>query len=245
LSRRWFPCWGDAVIAISQAVEDHLRRDFKIDRRKIFRIETGIALRDFVPGSEGKKWEYREEFHLGNGPVIGLLARLSDVKGQDILIEAMRKVVAHIPEVRLLLVGQGKMEDTLRSKARDLNLDGHIHFVLKGIRRQKALALFDIFVMPSRQEGLGLSIMEAQAFGLPVIASRVGGIPSLIEDGKTGILVEPENPEALAQAIIQLLNNRPRMQTIAAAGKEFIKTNFSAECMMDKVIQLYERVIGR
>ena len=101
------------------------------------------------------------------------------------------------------------------------------------------LALFDVFVMPSRQEGLGLSIMEAQAAGVPVVASRVGGIPTLIEDGKTGLLVEPENKDALSEAIIRLLNDKPLRESIGIAGRVFIENNYSLDKMTEETLTVY------
>ena len=243
LSRRFLPCWGDAVIAISKAVEEHLKHDFKVAGEKVFLVESGIDLQEFSLIDEGARKERRARFHLGDDPVVGIVARLSDVKGQDILVEAMSKVVPHIPSAKLLLVGEGKMEGALRDKVRRLNLSDHVRFFSIVDKTYEMLALFDIFAMPSRQEGLGLSIMEAQAAGLPVVASRVGGIPSLIEDGKTGVLVEPENPEELAVAIIRLFQDRARMKAIGIAGREFIEETFSADKMLDKVIKLYQQLV--
>ncbi|MBN1869448.1 MAG: glycosyltransferase family 4 protein [Candidatus Omnitrophica bacterium] len=243
LSRRIIPCWGDAVIAISEAVEKHLRDDFKVAEKKICLIESGVDIEAFVPAEEGRKKECRERFHLGDGLVVGMLARLSDVKGQDILIEAMSKVTAQLRNVKLVLVGEGKTEDALKSKARDLNLNGHVQFFSVEVDRYEALSLFDLFVMPSRQEGLGLSIMEAQSAGLPVIASRVGGIPSLIEDGKTGVLVAPEDPDELAEAMVKLLRDKALMNRIGMAAREFIKAKYSSEVMIEKVVTLYQKII--
>ena len=243
LSRRLVPCWGDAVIAISKAVEGHLRYDFKVSGKKVFLVESGIDLEEFALIDESVKKECRVRFNFGDEPIIGIVARLSDVKGQDILIEAMSKVVAHVPSAKLLLVGEGKMEKALRDKVRHLNLNDHVRFFSIVDRTYEMLSLFDVFAMPSRQEGLGLSIMEAQAAGLPVVASRIGGIPSLIEDGKTGVLVEPENHDALAEAIITLLQDRARMNKIGMAGREFIGRNFSADKMLDKVVVLYEQLM--
>ena len=242
LSRRLIPCWGDAVIAISKAVERHLRHDFKVAGEKVFLVESGIDLEEFVLVDDAAKKECRARFNLGDEPVVGIVARLSDVKGQDILIEAMSKVVPHVRNAKLLLVGEGKMESVLRGQVQRLNLNDHVRFFSIVDKTCEMLSLFDVFAMPSRQEGLGLSIMEAQAMGLPVVASRVGGIPSLIEDGKTGVLVEPENPDELAEAIIKLFQDRARSKKIGMAGREFIREAFSADKMLDKVVQLYQQL---
>lgn len=243
LSRKCFPCWGDAVIAISQPVEDHLTDDFGVPQKKIHLIESGIDLDEFSPINQALKAQHRDRFDLGNEPIVGMIARLSDVKGPDILIKAMKSVHKSIPNAKLLLVGEGRMEKDLRNMVKHLDLMEHVRFFSVVSKTQEMLPLFDIFAMPSRQEGLGLSIMEAQASGLPVIASRVGGIPSLIEDGKTGILVEPENPESLANAIVQLFNDKEQRGVIGAAGREFIRKNYSSDMMVDKTLELYRKLV--
>lgn len=242
LSRKWVPCWGDTVIAISKAVETHLVRDFGVSAEKVALIESGVDVGEFAPADEEIKKECRARFNLGAEPVVGMVARLSGVKGQDILIEALKKVVFRIPDVKALLVGEGKTENTLRRMAGRLGLSGHVRFFSVVNRTAEMLSLFDIFAVPSRQEGLGLSVMEAQAAGLPVVASRVGGIPSLIEDGKTGILVDPENSDALAEAIIKLLQDKNRRKEIGMAGREFIKQTYSADKMVDATIKLYQQL---
>lgn len=244
LSRKLVPCWGDAVIAISGAVERHLADDFGVNPRKIHLIESGIDLDDFAPVDDEVRTRQRSRFNLGEEPIIGMIARLSDVKGPDILIEAMHSVLKHIPNAKLLLVGEGKMESELRTMVNRLELEEHVRFFSIVSQTQEMLPLFDIFAMPSRQEGLGLSIMEAQAVGLPVIATRVGGIPSLIEDGKTGVLVEPENSGALAEAIVKLFEDKGRMRTIGTAGRIFIQQNYSSDSMVDKTTKLYVSLLS-
>jgi len=243
LSRKLAPCWGDAVIAISSAVQHHLAADFRVDQHKIHLIESGIDLNEFTPVDETMRTQHRNRFNLGKEPIIGMIARLSDVKGPDILIEAMHGVLRHVPNAKLLLVGEGKMEGELRTMVKRLELDEHVRFFSVVNHTREMLPLFDIFAMPSRQEGLGLSIMEAQATGLPVIATRVGGIPSLIEDGKTGILIEPENSEALAEAIVKLFEDEDRLGMIGSAGRKFIQQNYSSDTMVDKTIALYQRLV--
>lgn len=241
--RKLFPCWGEAVIAISEAVEDHLVKDFGIHPKRVVLIKSGVDVESFHPVDEKTKSMNRGSYGLGPELLIGIIARLSDVKGQDILISAMKKVVERIPEARLLIAGAGKTEKTLKSITKSLCLEDRVVFVPVVNQTQEILSLLDVFVMPSRQEGLGLSIMEAQAAGLPVVASNVGGIPSLIEHGKTGILVESENPQALAEAIISLLQDKNQMRQLGAAARDSIRQNHCAEAMVDKTLKLYDELI--
>lgn len=239
LSRRLFPCWGDAVIAISGAVYHHLLRDFHVDARRVVLIKSGIDMGAYAPAGEETKRQLRRKYNLGEGPVIGNIARLSDVKGHDVLIAAMPEVVSRIPSAKLLIAGEGKMEKTLKGMVHTLKMNGHVLLVPVVSRTAEILPALDIFVMPSRQEGLGLSIMEAQAAGLPVIASNVGGIPDLIEPGKTGILVETENPSALAGAIIGLWTNKDRLREMGEAGRESARRHYSADRMVEETLNLY------
>jgi glycosyltransferase involved in cell wall biosynthesis len=239
LSRRLFPCWGDAVIAISEAVYNHLARDFHVDEGRAILIKSGIDVGAYAPAGEETKRQLRRKYNLGEGPVIGNIARLSDVKGHDVLIAAMPEVVSRIPSAKLLIAGDGKMEKMLKEMVQTLKLEDHVLFASIVHKTADLLPAMDVFVMPSRQEGLGLSIMEAQAAGLPVIASNVGGIPSLIEHGKTGVLVDPESPSALARAIIDLCGDEKRLRDMGGAGRESALRHYGADRMVEETLNLY------
>ena len=247
---RWerlrFPCWGDLVIAISEAVKEHLIADFKVVPDKIRLVRNGIDLekskiKESLPAGrqEKSKIELKRIFGLKEGPVVGIIARLSEVKGHIYLIQAMKKVIAQIPEVQLLSVGDGAIKKELENLARGLGILERINFVPAVADAREALSAMDVFVMPSLQEGLGLSIMEAMLSGLAVIASSVGGIPSLIKDGQTGILVEPKDVEALAKAIISLLRDNKKVSELGKNARELIVKEFSLERMIQETEEVY------
>ena len=244
LFRRIFPCWGDATIAISRQVEDHLIHDFHVPSDKVFWVIHGISC-DLKPLNQKDLLERRQEFGIAHGPLVGIIARLSGVKGHDILINAMRKVVDEKKDARLLVVGRGKTEEPLKAMTENLGLENNIVFLPVVNQVDAILPILDIFVMPSRQEGLGLSVMEAQAQGLPVVASKVGGIPSLIEDGTTGILVPPENVDALAEALMYLIENPDQAKQIGQRAKIFAKENFSVGRMIDQTYAVFKKVCGK
>ena len=242
-SRKTFPCWGRAVIAISEAVRTHLINDFKIDPKCVALIRNGIDLDRFPLVTAEVKAQQRRQFGLKDDqPVIGMIARLCDVKGQDILISAMKKVVSVFPRAQLFIVGEGNGQGQLEKLVTSLNLKENVRFYSVVNETADMLVLFDIFVMPSRQEGLGLAVMEAQACGLPVVASNVGGLPSLIEDGRTGLLVPTENSNLLAEAILILLRHAPKAREMGQRAGEFIRKECSSEKMVEQTIQLYRRV---
>jgi len=238
--RRRFPCWGSAVVAISGPVAVHLKDDLNVPESKIRMIENGIDIEEFEQIDENFKKKSRGQLGLNKEPVVGMLARLSDVKGQDILIQAMPKIMMDVPHVRLLLFGDGQQKEILLKMVNDLRLQEHVRFYSLIDQRRICFSAIDVFVVPSRQEGLGLSVMEAQACGLPVVASRVGGIVSLIEDGRTGLLVDPENIDQLAGAIICLLKDPSLRQTIGEAAREHARKHYMFEQMVRRTLELYQ-----
>ena len=245
LSRRLFPCWGNHVIAISTQVKKHLEDDFYVPSQKITLIESGIDLAKFKVVSDSERREAKKKYSLEKFFVVGIIARLSDVKGQDILIRAMKEVVAAKSDVYLLIVGEGKMEKELKDLTQELGLKNHILFLPIINQTSEILSAMDIFIMPSRQEGLGLSIMEAQACGLPVVGSDVGGIPTLIEHEKTGLLIKPEDPQGLAKAIIRLINENALRAKLGKNARQFIENNYALKRMVDQTLQVYQNLVSK
>jgi glycosyltransferase involved in cell wall biosynthesis len=143
--------------------------------------------------------------------------------------------------VILLLVGQGREEPKLRKMAKDLKIENKVIFFSPHKETYHYLCVMDIFVMPSIQEGLGISILEAQAEKIPVIASRVGGIPDIVEDRITGILVESGNESAIAKAILELLDNKELSKSIKENAYNRVVERFSLEQMVIKTEKAYIR----
>jgi glycosyltransferase involved in cell wall biosynthesis len=243
--RKLFPCWGAAVIAISKPVAHHLSADFGVSQNKIHLIANGIDLDRFVMTNEHMRLEARKKTDMGTTPLIGIIARLSDVKGINILIKAMPLILKEIPSANLLIAGQGPQEVALKKLTQDLRLSAHVHFKSTTHQTQDLLHAFDVFVMPSLMEGLGLSVMEAQACGIPVVASRVGGLVDLIEDAKSGYLVAVNDSTVLADRIIEVLKNPYPSKVMAQQARLNIEQHFSAERMLQQTLQVYEQYSRR
>ncbi|MFH1414091.1 MAG: glycosyltransferase family 4 protein [Candidatus Omnitrophota bacterium] len=237
-SRRLFPCWGQKVIAISEPVRDHLIKDFKVNERDIIVIHNGIDLERFSWAGTQERAEKKREFGLGDGPVVGIVARLADIKGHLYLIRAMKQVLERVADARLLIIGEGRMYKKLVDLSKTLGIDNSVEFIPKLSDTRDAFLVIDIFAMPSLKEGLGLSIMEAMACGLAVVACGVGGITSLINDQVNGLLVEPANVDQLAKALLELLTDPSRAKSLGIAASDFVRKNFSQE----KMVELTERV---
>ena len=240
LSRKLFPCWGNLVIAISQEVKEHLISDFKLDEKMVRVINNGIDLQGF--GDFSGRQGFRESLGIGNIPLVGIVARLSDVKGHAYLFKAMPNVLKSFPSVKLLVVGEGKMKDVLIKEADDLAIKDSVLFLAQVGGTENVLAGLDVFVMPSLQEGLGLALMEAMAQGLAVVGSAVGGIKTLIKDGQNGLLIMPADPVSLAEAIKRLLADKQLRDSLGASARKFIMDNFSKEKMVDETEKVYRDV---
>lgn len=242
LIRRLLPCWGHRVIAISDAVREHLVNTMKISKNKIELIYNGIDTfslkRDY---SKEELSQIRKEFNLTGNLIIGITARISTVKGHTYLLRAMPKIIESIASAQLLIVGSGnsRYEKELHHMCKKLNIEQSVVFH-PGVRNvYKALSVMDVFVLPSIQEGLGLSLLEALAMGLPVIASDVGGIHSVIKHQENGILLAPKDHNALANAVIRLLKDRDYAKALGQRGIQTVNEKFTLDKMVEKTEQFY------
>ena len=243
-SRRISPCWGQKVIAISRQVKEHLVNDFKVSEEKIRVIHNGINIEKFIVHNPRAQAEAKIKLDLGSGPVIGIVARLSDVKGHIYLIEAMKKVLQDFPDAQLVIAGDGKMKDTLVSLSGRLGIEKSVFFIPTLADTLVVLSALDLFVLPSLKEGLGLSLMEAMACSICVIGSNIGGIKTLIRDGYNGILVEPKDVNGLYVAISGLLKDPSKMKALGDNARNFIAGNFSLEQMILQTKGVYQECLS-
>ncbi|MFC1704649.1 lipopolysaccharide heptosyltransferase II [Candidatus Omnitrophota bacterium] len=245
-SRKKFQCWGKRVVAISQAVKEHLCSAMEVDPSKIELIYNGIDFANLVFITEQQKIDFKRTLCLRDEiPTVGIIARLSSVKGHVYLIEAIKKIIDYGVEVQLLIVGDGDLRQSLINDAKKYNIEKYVFFAPSIKNISLPLSVIDIFVMPSLQEGLGLSIIEAQARGIPVVASKVGGIPEVVLHERTGLLVEPADSENLASAIEYLLKDKNTAVAFGRNAKEVAKSRFSLIHMVDETEALYRSVVEK
>ncbi|NQT22189.1 MAG: glycosyltransferase family 4 protein [Candidatus Omnitrophica bacterium] len=241
ISRIIYPCWGDRVIAISEAVKNHLKDDFKVSPKDITVIHNGIDSEKYQEALEAKDViALKRKLKIEGGPVLGSIGRLSPVKGYKYLLCALKELKRDFPNLRLVLIGEGPEEQKLRSLTKKLNLEDSVLFINSTLDTKKFLALMDIFVFPSLQEGLGLSLLEAMASGKACIATSIGGISDIIEDGKNGLLVPPADSHCLKEAIKRLLSDKGFSSKIASCARKSVKDKFSMEKMVKGTIAFYE-----
>jgi len=245
LSRRVFPCWGDKVIAISDGVRAHLVTDFGLPAGRIVRIYNGIELENYRGDDPSRKDGILDDLKLDRGAaIVGTVGRFSSVKGFRYLVGAFENVAAKYPQARLVIVGKGPEEQALNRKIRQLGLEDKAHIVSNSMPDEKYLYLFDVFCLPSIQEGLGLSLMEAMAAGRACVASDVGGISELIADEKEGILVPPGDERALSAAIMRLVGDDDLRRELAQNARKKAMEKFSIKDTVKSTMEVYREVVG-
>ncbi len=179
-----------------------------------------------------------------DAPVVGAVTRFYASKGMEFLIRAVPDIVREFPRVVVLLCGQGPQEEMLRSLARELGVERHVIFA--GFQRQAHhyVAAFDVAATPSIEEGFGVVALEAQALGVPVVASRIGGLQEIILDEESGLLVEPADPAALAAAIRRLLRDAGLRRAMRARAIEAAQ-RFSLDAHVDRLSSIYHELAAR
>ncbi len=182
-----------------------------------------------------------EEYGLEEGSqIVGAVGRLEHEKGHPTLLDAWPAVLRAVPNAYLLVVGEGSRREALEEQARDLGITGRVIFTGRRDDVPSVTAALDVAVLPSYREAQGLTILEAMALSRPVVASNVGGIPEMVEDGRTGLLVPPHDPDALAAAITRLLVDHPLADMLARAGHDLVHERFCLELMVRAIETLYD-----
>jgi len=235
----------DEIVAISEHTRSSLISQ-GISSDKVRVIPNGISVSDEIDG-KSVDWARTALGIEGEVPVVGTVARLCPVKGQREFILAAKYVLNEFPNATFAIVGEdlefdGSYRYELERFSGKLGLDGCLKFF--GFQREAARLIyaFDIFVLPSWIEGLPVTILEAMAAGKPVIATPVGGVPELVSEGETGLLVPPRSPEKLAEAIGYLLGNSNVARSMGMSGRERVVEYFSEQTMLNQVMTMYREM---
>ena len=237
--------WGEKVIAISDAVKTHLEADLGVREERIALIYSGVDInrfaRDYFPDEIAMM---KKALGLKDGPVIGTIGRLSAIKGQKYFIEAMKDIVAKRPDAQALILGSGEEEAALKKMTKSLGIEGSVHFFSSCPDTHQFLSVMDVFVFPSIKEGLGIALLEALASRRPCVASRIGGIENIIDNGSNGLLVPVGDTGAISEEVVRLLEDEPLRKKMGELAKALVRDRFSLDVMAGKVMELYKRVQG-
>jgi glycosyltransferase involved in cell wall biosynthesis len=229
----------DCLLAVSEAV----RRDLlalRVGRREQFRvIPLGLDLDAFVAW-EGVHGRLKGELGLAlDTPLVGIVARLVHIKAHEVFLRAAGRVAREVPGCRFVLVGDGERRAELEALAAALGLADRVYFLGWRGDMQHVYADLDVVALTSRNEGSPVALIEAMAAGRPVVATRVGGVGDVVEDGVTGYLAPAGNATAVADAIVDLLSDPKRRQIMGEAGRERVVPRFTATRLLTDLDRLY------
>jgi len=229
--------WCRRIIAVSDSVRADLVQRTRLPEELVTVIHSGV--------DRTEACATMQVFAMNRVPVVGTAGPLEAVKGFPFFLGAAARVLATGREVEFLIAGAGPEESNLRRLSRELGINDRVTFVPNLLDFDDALAAMDVFVLPSLQQGIGTIMLEAMAMGRPVIATRVGGVYCAVRDNETGLLVPPSNSQALADRIIELLDDRDKAKAVGRAARELVEHDFAVEGMVDQTAAVYHEVLNR
>jgi glycosyltransferase involved in cell wall biosynthesis len=229
---------ADAFVAISRDIRNELT-SLGVDEKRIWEIPNGVDTGHFHPVDGASKRQLRQQIGLPEGWMVIYAGRLAPEKGIDVLIDAWPRVVRQRPDAQLTLVGAGSDLGDLCNRVESLGIERSVHFVGECSDVAPLLQAADAFVLPSKTEGLPVSLLEAMACGLPVVATQVGGSRQVLEDGVTGGLVPPNEPVALADKLLEA----NRGTSWGARARRQIAAGYSLDLIADRFVAMYENLL--
>lgn len=243
-SRKWLFKKVDKVIAVSNAVQESLLVQNLLSPKRIITIYNGINTNRFASAHPGT---IRKEFGFDNDiKLIGMVGQIAPHKGNDLFLKSAASVYCQYSNVRFLLVGDdfqnGKYIEKLKQLSINLGIEDKVFFLGPRLDIPEIMKDLNIFVLASKNEPFGLVITEAMAAGIPVVVTNAGGAKEIV-DITTGLLVEPDQPVLLTNAIMTLLTDDRTSTTIGKAGQERAKEEFDLDRMVDKIIAVYYDVL--
>ncbi len=246
LALRWwvFRHFCDRIIAVSEGTRQHHLHMGQLSPHKTVTLYNGIDLARFSPPHTEARQSTRAEFGIPpDAPVLITVAVLRQPKGIQYLIQALPDILKAMPHAYYLLVGDGEHRDTLQTLAQTHGVADRVIFA--GARRDipSLLAAADLFVLPTLTEALPTVLAEAMAAQKPIVASEVGGVPEMVKHGHNGLLVQPAEPEQLADACLQILQNPGQAQIMAAAGRQIVEEKFDITKQVRHLGDIYQQIL--
>jgi len=230
----------DLLMAVSNGIaKDLIHYGVRSDKIKV--VHNGLKI--------NKIWPHYNPIEMGEKcsesggvPILGTLGRLARVKGHENLIRSIPLLLSEFGPCKLVIGGSGSMKCELDKLITELQLENYVQLIGYVKDVWKFLSMIDVFVLPSLSEGLPMSLLEAMAFGKPVVASSVGGIPEAILSPEDGVLIPPGDPMAIARAVAMVLRQPEKMNSIGTSAREVVRSRFSAEVMATKYLEVYKRL---
>lgn len=232
---------ADRIICVSEAIKRDLLDDCPAAVSRAVTVYNGVDATSFDGRGDGRR--IRQDWCLGGGPVLVTVARLTEQKGQRFLIEALPGLLSDWPTLSCVFVGEGDSRESLRRLAKERGVEHACRFA--GARDDVIdwYAAADVVVLPSLSEGFPFVLLEALAMSKPVVATKVNGVPEIIEDGRTGLLVPPRDPQALEYAIRRILHDPESAARMARAGCARVAGRLTAGRMVQETTAVFERAL--
>jgi glycosyltransferase involved in cell wall biosynthesis len=234
---------GVQPVVIAEAAAASFERVYRMPRPSLIMNGIDVA-RHAVPAIGRENWRRREGFH-SDDLLFVCVARLDKQKNHRDLLQAFAAGPARLTNCRLLLAGDGYLRSELERRARDLGISGQVHFLGRREDVPELLGACDVFVLASLWEGNPLSVMEAMAAGLPVVATSAGGVPELVDSGTHGIIVPPGELPGLARAMVHMANDLSLRQSMGAAAAAYARNKFDDRQMVEAYESLYNQFLSR
>jgi len=245
-AERFLSFFTTRIITLTQLEKRDLLK-FKICcDDKIITAQTAIEIEKLKRLTEDKSLLLKKELQIEpECIVIGTVARLEQIKGVDNFIDATIELTKTIPDVKVIIVGEGSLKQHLEQKIDNVNMSDK--FIFTGWQEDvsRYMSLMDIMVLASLNEAVGLVLIEAQSLGIPVVATKVGGIPEVVEDGKSGLLVPAEEPAAMMAAIKRLTGNKEMRHAMGIYAKDLVSKKYSVTNLLNTITQTYNTLIKR
>lgn len=234
--------WGKFVIVASHVIGRRMRDDFGVPHNKIRMIPRGVNLNEF-------KTKETQDPTLKKEPVIGIVGRLTPIKGHPLFLKAMARVVRVMPSVKIRIIGDApkpQYKEELMLLTRRLGLSHAVEFLGTRYDIPELLSGMSVLAVPSvGEEAFGRVVIEAGACGVPVVATRIGGLVDIIQHEKEGLLVPADDPKMLADAVIRLLKEPALAESLAVSLKRKVEAEFNLELMFQKTLEVYEEALKR
>ena len=232
------------IVAVSRYSAEKIVKHYNVDTAKIRVVPNGVDTERFKP--EENSAEIRQQLGLGDAPCLLFVGGLVPRKGLPYLVEAAKKVVHEKANTQILIVGDGPLRTPLKDAIASAGLGENFRFLgrVKDNELPKIYNCADVFVLPSVQEGQGIVLLEAQASGVPVVAFDAGGVKEAVRDRETGLLVKPGDTDGLAEALINLLNNKQSRETLGQNGREYVYANYTWDVTTKKMLEVYREALN-
>ena len=241
LGRLKFIKYPHKIITISEGIRRVLI-DCGIDENRIEMVRSAVVVEQFQLERD-RSWFHSEFSVPEDVPVIGVIAQLIERKGHRYLFEAVPDILKEFPDTQFILLGKGPMRQQLEHLASEMGIGKSVIFAGFRADIEKILPNLDIVVHPALREGLGVSLIQAACAGRPMVASGVGGIPEIVRDGQTGLLVNPADSQAIGKCILTLLRNPDLAQKLGENARKLAETEFSIDGMVEGNLRVYREVL--